>query len=145
MTEYSFSISLTPRYRDIDPNGHVNHAVYATYFEEARTAYWEAVVDEPLAEAGVALVSQQIEYERELRLGDKITVLMRVDELGDASIPMRYELRRAGRSVATGSVVMVAFDRTERRSRRIPERWRSAIRTYEAAHDTAWAIDNASS
>src|SRR4029078_1685342 len=28
------------RFRDLDALGHVNHAVYLTYFESARIAYW---------------------------------------------------------------------------------------------------------
>src|SRR5690349_1075447 len=34
---------LVPRFRDTDAMGHLNNAVYVTYFEVARTAYWKAL------------------------------------------------------------------------------------------------------
>jgi acyl-CoA thioester hydrolase len=34
---------LEVRFRDCDPLGHVNNAVYLTYLEQARFAHWRAV------------------------------------------------------------------------------------------------------
>ena len=139
MPPFTFSHDVQLRYRDLDPNGHVNHAVYATCFEDARTAYWQTVVDEPLAEAGVAIVSLSIDYEAELDLDMDPTVVMRIDPIGRSSIPQVYELRVEDRRVARANAVMVAFDRDRRRSRPVPERWRAAIAGYEAAHGNDWA------
>lgn len=36
---FSFSTGTTVRFRDLDAMGHVNNSVYATYFEEARSAF----------------------------------------------------------------------------------------------------------
>jgi acyl-CoA thioester hydrolase len=33
------------RYKDLDPYGHVNNAVYLEFFEEIRIAYWRALAD----------------------------------------------------------------------------------------------------
>lgn len=139
MSAFTFELSLQPRYRDLDPNGHVNHAVYATYFEEARTAYWRSVVGEPLAEAGVAIVSLSIDYEAEISLDAELTVAMRIDRLGESSIPQVYELRAEDRLVARGEAVMVAFDRAARRSEPISGQWREAIQAHEAAHGNDWS------
>ena len=141
MKQFSFEHVIHPRYRDLDPNGHVNNAVYATYLEEARTAYWREVVGGQLAEAGVAIVSLTIDFQAELDLSEQVIVAMRVDELGESSIPQSYVIRTADHSIATASVVMVAFDREARQSQPIPDRWRSAIRDYEAEKGTPWAID----
>lgn len=131
MGSYSFSTSLTPRYRDIDANGHVNHAVYATYMEEARTAYWRTVVGGRLSEAGVAIVSLEIEYQSELSLDDAVTIEMGVGRLGNSSIPHHYRITAGDRVAALGNAVMVAFDRDTRSSRPIPDAWKHAIRTFE--------------
>lgn len=135
MAPTTFEISLEPRYRDVDPNGHVNHAVYATYMEEARAAYWRTVVGGPLSEAGVAIVSLEIDYLAELSLEDTVTVGMWIGELGESSIPQHYELQANGEIVATGTAVMVAFDRDSRASRPLPDSWRAAIEDHEEAHN----------
>ncbi|MGH7564476.1 MAG: acyl-CoA thioesterase, partial [Gemmatimonadota bacterium] len=36
-----FHVKIPVRFRDLDPMGHVNNSVYLTYFEVARTAYWQ--------------------------------------------------------------------------------------------------------
>ncbi len=38
------------RWRDTDAQGHVNHAVFLTYLEEARDAFFEHVIGASLAE-----------------------------------------------------------------------------------------------
>ena len=135
----SFAITLHPRYRDLDPNGHVNHAVYATYMEEARAGYWRTVIGGSIAEAGVAIVSLSIEYAAELSLDQAVTVGMTVTGLGDSSIPQAYELRTDGQVIATGEAVLVAFDREGRAARSLPTSWRDAIREHEAANGSSWA------
>ena len=44
MTEHAFRVHcpVEVRFRDCDPMGHVNNAVYLTYLELARFAYWSA-------------------------------------------------------------------------------------------------------
>ena len=137
MAPFTFSIELEPRYRDLDPNGHVNQAVYASYFEQARTKYWDAI-GLPIQEVSVAMVHQEIDYRAELSLGQAFTVAMRVDELGETSIPTTYELRTAAGVAATASVVLVAFDTERREARPIPDEWRTAIESYEAEHGNEW-------
>ena len=40
MDSFRLEVPITVRFRDIDRMGHVNNAVYFTYCEIARTAYW---------------------------------------------------------------------------------------------------------
>ena len=40
---FSLAVPVDVRFRDMDSMGHVNNAVYFTYFENARIAYWRAV------------------------------------------------------------------------------------------------------
>ncbi len=40
--EYPVVLEITVRFRDLDAMGHVNNAVYLTYFEEARVEYLKA-------------------------------------------------------------------------------------------------------
>ena len=40
MQGFRVATPIVPRFRDTDAMGHLNNAVYLTYFEVARTAYW---------------------------------------------------------------------------------------------------------
>jgi len=44
MEGFRYSLGIDVRYRDLDPVGHVNNAVYATYLEHTRTNYYADVL-----------------------------------------------------------------------------------------------------
>lgn len=131
MTDYSFSVDVDVRFRDIDAMGHVNNAVYATYMEEARTAYFDAVLDTSLAAVNSALANLELDFRRPVELGDEVTVAVRVPELGTSSIPMEYEIRADGAVAAVGEAVQVTLDDETGESRPIPDEWREQIEAYE--------------
>jgi acyl-CoA thioester hydrolase len=119
------------RYRDLDPVGHVNQAVYATYLEQARTDYWADVVGKSLADVGVAQVHLEIDYRRELGMDHDVEVAQRVAAMGESSVTFEYELRADSEVAATAEAVLVAFDTDERASKPIPDRWRDPIEAHE--------------
>jgi acyl-CoA thioesterase FadM len=55
LAAYPFVTTLDVRFRDLDGLGHVNHAVYLTYFEAARLAYYASLT-------GRSMVAQQLCY-----------------------------------------------------------------------------------
>lgn len=128
---FSFATDIDVRFRDIDPMDRVNNAVYVTYVEQARAEYYEAVLDTPLGDADTVLARLEVDYERGIELGDTVTVRMRTDDLGTASIPMRYELRVDGAIVATARTVQVTFDPETGESCPIPGGWRERIEAFE--------------
>lgn len=77
------------RFAELDPYAHVNHAVYATYFEVARTEAL-AAVGIPLslmAERGFQFVVTElaIRYRRAAGAGDVLVVETEVAQVGRAS------------------------------------------------------------
>ena len=131
MTDDAFTTTVDVRFRDIDAMGHVNNAVYATYMEEARTAYFDAVLDASLAAVDSVLANLELEFRRSVELDDEVTVAVRVPELGRSSIPMEYEIRADGDVAAVGEAVQVAVDPETGSSRPIPDEWRERITDYE--------------
>lgn len=131
MTNYSFTVDVDVRFRDIDAMGHVNNAVYATYMEEARTAYFDAVLDATLSDVRSVLANLELEFRRPIELGDEVTVAARVPELGRSSIPMEYEMRVDGEVAAKGEAVQVVVDEESKSSAPIPDEWREQIREFE--------------
>ena len=63
-----FSHRIEVRFRDCDPLGHVNNAVYLTYLEQARLFYWRSMWGFGGAAAaalpGVIMARAEIDYKR---------------------------------------------------------------------------------
>lgn len=132
MTEFSFSITLKPQYRDLDPNGHVNQAVYASYCEQVRVEYWADVIGLRHDKAPVAVVQSEMTYAAEITLDHTVTVSQRVKELGSSSVIFEYEiLRDDGVRAASGEVVLLCYDRDEKSAQPLPPDWREAITKFE--------------
>ena len=126
--EHEYETAIPVRFRDIDAMGHVNNAVYATYLEQARADFFREVVDEGLTEVETVLASLTIEFRQPITADQTVTVGLSIPELGKASIPMEYEIRREdGTVAATAETVQVAYDSAAESSRPIPVVWREAI------------------
>lgn len=126
-----FTTEIPVRYRDLDPEGHVNNAVYGTYIEQARTAYIDTVFDTSVEECDVVIAHLSIDYRQPVVLSDEsVAVTVRADDPGRSSIPMEYELRTTNGVAATGESVMVTVDESGD-PRSIPEDWRDRITSYE--------------
>lgn len=127
-----FTTEIPVRYRDQDPEGHVNNAVYGTYIEQARTAYIEHVLDSSIEECDVVIAHLSIDYRQPVTLADEsVEITVQADEPGRSSISMQFELRTADGVVTTGTSVMVTVD-SNGDSRPLPEAWRDRISSYEA-------------
>lgn len=129
MAEFSSDVQV--RFRDIDAMGHVNNAVYATYVEQARTEYFERVLDEGLDAVSTVLASLELSYERPILLDQSVTVEIDVPEMGRSSLPMAYEVLADGERAATAESVQVFLDPETEKPRPIPERFRERIAAFE--------------
>jgi acyl-CoA thioester hydrolase len=102
------------RWRDLDPYGHVNHAVYLTYLEEVRDEWLIGAVGEDALGYVVARVA--IDYRRELtQRDDRIRARIRLDGLGRSSVRTVEEIVLADGTVAAeAKAVLVACDADHR-------------------------------
>jgi acyl-CoA thioester hydrolase len=137
MPTFHFSFSIPVRYGDLDAQGHLNHARYLTFMEEARFRYIQALglwtdthdfdaVGQIVAEAGCT-------YKRPVFLGQTVDVAVRIARLGNKSLEMEYRLTVDGAEVALGRTVQVAYDYAAGRSMPIPADWRARIESFEAS------------
>ncbi len=136
MPDFRFYHPLEVRYADLDPQGHVNHAKFLTYMEQARFAYvrelglWDG---RSFLEIGMILAEARVSYRAPIQLGDSIRVGVRVSRLGTKSFDVEYRIedRHTEKELANGMTVMVAYDYSREESIEIPEVWRHAISTFE--------------
>lgn len=136
MSEYKFSIDLEVRFRDLDAFGHVNNAVYLTYFEVARMHYWKSVFNEnPYHNISFLVVRSECDYRSQAHLGDILRVSVRIPELRNSSFVLKYQITEvvSGRLVAEGKTVQTFYDHTTRKSRLIPREISKRIKEFEGS------------
>jgi acyl-CoA thioester hydrolase len=105
----AFEHQVRVRWRDVDALGHVNHAVFLTYLEEARDAfYFRHLGAEPL----YVVVRIEIDLRAEVRYEDRtVTARIAPERLGTTSLTTReLVLTPAGVTAAEARVVTVRWD-----------------------------------
>ncbi|MGH2933866.1 MAG: acyl-CoA thioesterase [Gaiellaceae bacterium] len=125
MEGFPFVHRETVRFRDLDGMGHVNNAVYSTYLEQARLAWFGADEEMPLRD--VILARTEIDFRSPLGVGETVSIGVRPSRLGTKSFELEYQLRTDGRLVAEAKSVLVGYDYTRGESRSIPDRWRQRL------------------
>ena len=107
---------LDVRFRDCDPMGHANNAVYLTYLEQARFAHWRDVWGFdferlPSGTPGVILARAEIDYRIPARYGDVLDIRIGLERIGRTSFTYVYEIvDQQGRTVANARTVQVMYD-----------------------------------
>jgi acyl-CoA thioester hydrolase len=73
-----FSVTLQPRWSDLDPNNHVRHSAYADYGAQARLVWFAAhgfTAQRFLAlRIGPILFREEVTFLREIRLGENVHI-----------------------------------------------------------------------
>jgi acyl-CoA thioester hydrolase len=131
------------RYGDTDALGHVNNAVYLSYFEMARGGYYTRVVGHPFgtgpdAERRTYVIAEaHISYRRPAFYGEPLWCGVRVGWLSRSSFGLEYRLEvsdsaiGAARVIADGSTVQVFYDLARGRPMRIPAELVDALAGHE--------------
>lgn len=99
-------------FRDVDIFGHVNNAVYFTYFEWARTVLWfELNGGENARDINFIVARAEFDFRQQISM-EPIEILVRIGEMRTSSLDFLCEIRKGnGRQVAAvGKVVVVLFD-----------------------------------
>ena len=144
----TFHHAIDIRFRDCDELGHVNNAVYFTYLEEARWAFfrhlrvrlrahgWTKGVQAP-SQPGTILARAECDFRSEAKYGEVLDVRMRVGSIGRSSFTYEYELVDAAtdRLVATAKSVQVSYDAAAKRSIPIPDALRSVLEETLDGHE----------
>lgn len=97
------------RWRDVDGLNHVNHAVFLTYLEEARDAFYAQIMgSEPI----YVVVRLEVNFRAQVRYPDRrVTVRVEVVQLGSTSLTTRETiLTPSGDVAADARVVTVRWD-----------------------------------
>ena len=97
------------RWRDTDAQGHVNHAVFLTYLEEGRDAFYAQVLG---SDPHYVVARLELDLRAEVRHPDQqVTVQIQAERLGTTSLTTQETiLTPAGEVAAEARVVSVRWD-----------------------------------
>jgi acyl-CoA thioester hydrolase len=116
LEDFPYRLTDNVRFADLDPNQHVNNAVYATYFETGRVTLMKdrsyALVPEGLAWIMVRL---DIHFRAELRWPGMIELGLGVSKFGRTSVTFDQVVFSQGQCVASAHAVTVLIDEATRR------------------------------
>jgi acyl-CoA thioester hydrolase len=122
LADYPHRVTETIRFGDLDPQGHVNQAVFSTYFESGRVAMFRTPdLGIGVPGATFVLVRIAIDFMKELRWPGTIEVATGVAEFGRSSFTVAQAIFRDQACAATGRATLVCIDTTTRRARPLPE------------------------
>jgi acyl-CoA thioester hydrolase len=140
---FRYVLPVEVRFRDTDAMGHINNAVYLTYFEAARAGYYHAVTgrsfdglrDEPVS---LILARATVDFRAQGFFGERLLAGCRTTWVGRSSFGMAYRITAdeasshgAGRLLAEGETVLVTFDYKSQRPVRIPEMLLAQLAAFE--------------
>ena len=124
------------RYSDYDTKGHINNAVYFTYFESARMQAWrhhvvpaEGARGADATDPPIIVAEARAKYVSQARIGEPLAIEIGVREIRTKGFSFFYRIvdARDDRLVAEGETVQVHYDYAARRSAPIPPALRVAL------------------
>ena len=100
------------RFADVDSMGHVNNAIYLSYFETARMHYLNALLGEDWdwLNNGIILLKNEVEYKKPVLLRDQPEIEVNVDKIGNKSFSLTYDLKVNGQTHSWGISYLVAYN-----------------------------------
>lgn len=126
---------LDIRWSDMDELGHVNNAVYLTYFEQARVYYFQESCEWNWKETGVILANAHIDFLRPVVFPNPTFIHLRTSKIGNKSFELQYlitsEIKGREKLATTGYTTLVIYDYKNQVSVPMPDFLRDKIQAYE--------------
>jgi acyl-CoA thioester hydrolase len=116
LEDFPFRVSDNVRFADLDPNQHVNNAVYATYFETGRVALMKDH-SYGLLPPGITwlMIRLDMHFRAELRWPGTIEMGLGVSKFGRTSVTFDQVVFSRGVCVASAQAVSVLLNESTRR------------------------------
>jgi acyl-CoA thioester hydrolase len=122
LQDFPYRLTDNVRYADLDPNAHVNNAVYATYFETGRVTLMKdrsfGLMPQGLSWIMVRL---DMHFRAELRWPGSIEMGLGVAKFGRTSVTFDQVVFSEGKCVASAQSVSVLIDESTRKPKPLTE------------------------
>jgi acyl-CoA thioester hydrolase len=129
-----FSTNIEVRFRDLDAIGHVNNAVFFTYFEEGRKHFSKKVFEvSDVSDFNFIMAHIQCDFIKPIQFNDHVILQMWVKDIGTKSFSFEYrlvDLSDEAMVYATGKSIQVCYDYQRDRSIEVPAKMRERLTLY---------------
>jgi acyl-CoA thioester hydrolase len=116
LENFPYRLTDNVRFADLDPNQHVNNAVYASYFETGRvTLVKDRSFGLTPSGLGWVLVRLDIHFRAELRWPGTIELGLGVSRFGNTSVTFQQVVFSEGKCVASAQATTVLVDDVTRK------------------------------
>jgi acyl-CoA thioester hydrolase len=121
LAQFPIRVSDIIRFADLDRQGHVNNAVFATFLETGRVGtIYDPDIGCQVAGATWVLARIEIDFLQELHWPGNVEIGSAVASIGRSSYTFSQAIFHNGICAATGRSTLVLIDAATRRSRPIP-------------------------
>ncbi len=115
--DYKHWTSVTIRYGDTDRQGHVNNAVYSTFFESGRVAF---LFDGDRCIAGpdksFVIVRMSLDYLNEINFPGTVEIGSRILKIGTSSVTVAQAIFKNDTCCSTSESVIVQIDESSKKA-----------------------------
>ena len=123
-------VPIEVRFRDMDSMGHVNNAVYFTYPEMARVAFYRHFMGvTQIQDLEMIAAKATCEFRSPATWNDRLLARVWVSRVGTTSFDFDYEItdEKSGRLIATAQTIQVAWDYRTDSKKLVPQRLRELL------------------
>lgn len=123
-------VQIQIRFADIDSMGHVNNAVYLSYFEFTRVYYFNEILGKnwDWESKGIILAHTELSFIKPIELNDEAFIEMEIGNIGTKSFTFHYTIRVDGEPTTKGSSTLVAFNTKLQESIAIPSEMKASFK-----------------
>ncbi len=124
-----FTNEMIVRFNDCDVLGHMNNAVYFTYFEESRRELFRIFnPDLNTKKWNLIVASTRCDFLKEAHYAQKLTIYSWVSKLGKSSFEVDHAMvDEQGNWMARGRVTMLGYDYDEKKAVPMSDEIREAL------------------
>lgn len=134
---FRHSTPIQVRWNELDPRGHVEHAAYMTYLEQARRQYAHdlQLIGDETRHLGFLLAQVTIDYRLPLAGRDRVAVYTRTTRLCNKHMEMEQLITRQGADgaevAAVARLTVLILDQLRAQSAPVPDTWWDRLSAYE--------------
>ncbi|MRI42726.1 acyl-CoA thioesterase [Stenotrophomonas sp. MH181796] len=122
------SITVFPRFSEVDVLGHVTNTALPVWFEEGRQEIFRYFSREAgMRDLTLILRRYEIDFLQQIQPGHDVRIETRIESIGRSSLTIVQQAFQFEALVASGRCVMVHFDYTTNASREIDAGQRRAL------------------
>ena len=131
LEDFPYRLLDNVRFADLDPNGHVNNAVYASYFETGRVTLVKdrsnGLIPEGLSWVMVRL---DMHFRAELHWPGQIELGLGIVKFGRTSVTFEQVVFSEGKCVASAQAITVLIDEATRKPTPLTEEIRANFQRW---------------